>query len=194
MSVGNLAAVLRLVDLDSLRMVQEIAQKRNQVSEYDGGEIQRSAGTVIRPLVESVTNFVGVPSNRGTATVAHMGQNLDRNSEGMSARMLNDGGESVRVYQRKSSPRGPLVVFGYDYFDTEWTKRGHTTRPKLLEYEGLWGGGEEYAYEALNFADGKRNVQEIADAVSAEYGPVPVQLVEEYMKALEEIGVVAEVK
>jgi aminopeptidase YwaD len=194
MSEGNLPAVLRLVDLDSLRIVQEIAQKRKQVSEYDGGEIQRSEGTLIRPMVESVTNFVGVPFNRGVPTLAHMGQNLDRNSEGMSGRVLNDGGESVRVYQRKANPKGPLAVFGYDYFEAEWGKRGHTTRPKLLEYEGLWGGGEEYAYEVLNFADGKKNVQQIADAVSAEYGPVPVQLVDEYLKALQAIGVVAEVK
>jgi aminopeptidase YwaD len=194
MSEGNLPAVLRLIDLDSLRIVLEIARKRNQVSEYDGGEIQRSEGTLIRPLVESVTNFVGVPFNRGIPTLAHMGQNLDRNGEGMSLRAINDGGESVRRYQRKSSPKGPLAVFGYDYFEAEWSKRGHTTKPKLLEYEGLWGGGEEYAYEVLNFADGKRNVQQIRDAVSAEYGPVPLELVLEYLKALEEIGVVEEVK
>jgi hypothetical protein len=98
------------------------------------------------------------------------------------------------TYQRKTKPKGPIVVFGYDYFEAEWGKRGHTTKPKLLEYEGLWGGGEEYAYEVLNFADGKRNAQEIQDAVSAEYGPVPFELVVEYLKALEEIGVVESVK
>ena len=87
-----------------------------------------------------------------------------------------------------------MAVFGYDHFEAEWAKRGHATKPKLLEYEGLWGGGEEYAYEVLNFANGKRNAQEIGDAVSAEFGPVPLELVEEYLKALEEIGVLEEVK
>jgi hypothetical protein len=58
----------------------------------------------------------------------------------------------------------------------------------------LWGAGEEYAYEVLNFADGKRNVEEIRDAVSAEYGPVPLEMVVEYLKALEKIGVVEQVK
>ena len=77
---GNLQLFLRLLALDSLRIVVEIAQKRNQVSEYDGGEIQRSEGNLIRPMVESVTNFAGVPFNRGIPTLAHMGQNLDRNS------------------------------------------------------------------------------------------------------------------
>ena len=56
--------------------------------------------------------------------------------------------------------------------------------PKLLNYEGLWGAGEEYAYEVLNFADGKRSADEIRDAVSAEYGPVPLELVLEYLRAL----------
>jgi aminopeptidase YwaD len=93
-------------------------------------------------------------------------------------------------YRRRGEPKGPMAVFGFDYFEAEWAKRGHTTKPKLLEYEGLWGGGEEYAYEVLNFADGKRNAQEIRDAVSAEYGPVPLEMVVEYLKALEEIGIV----
>ena len=87
-----------------------------------------------------------------------------------------------------------MVVFGYDYFGAEWAKRGQTTKPRLLSYEGLWGVGEEYAYEVLNFADGKRNAQEIRDAVSAEYGPIPLAIVVEYLSALEKIGVVEEVK
>jgi aminopeptidase YwaD len=103
-------------------------------------------------------------------------------------------GDGALQFRRRATPKGPMAVFGFEYFDTEWAKRGHAMKPKLLQYEGLWGGGEEYAYEVLNFADGKRNAQEIRDAVSAEYGPVPLELVMEYLKALEEIGVVEEVK
>ncbi|HWY08737.1 MAG TPA: M28 family peptidase [Candidatus Acidoferrales bacterium] len=186
----NVEEALRLVRLDIARLVIEIAWKRTQVSAYDGGEIQRFAGTQLRPLVKSVTNFVGVQFERGTPTLAQIGQNLDRNGEGMSLRALNDGGESARRYRRKSNPKGPMAVFGFDYFDVEWAKRGHMTKPKLLEYQGLWGAGEEYAYEVLNFAHENRNAQEIDDAVSAEYGPVPLEMVEEYLRALEEIGVV----
>ncbi len=96
-------------------------------------------------------------------------------------------------FKRKEDPKGPLVVFGYDYF-AEHAKAAGVVTPKLLSYEGLWGGGEEYAYEVLNFADGKRNAQEIRDAVSAEYGPVPLEMVVEYLKALEKIGVVEQMK
>jgi len=97
------------------------------------------------------------------------------------------------VYKRKAEPKGPLVVFGYDYF-ADHAKAAGVATPKLLSYEGLWGSGEEYAYEALNFADGKRNAQKIRDAVAAEYGPVPFEAVAEYFQALEKIGVVERVK
>ena len=92
-------------------------------------------------------------------------------------------------YRRRESPKGPLAVFGYDYF-TDHAKAAGIAEPKLLSYEGLWGSGEEYAYEVLNFADGKRTAQEIRDAASAEYGPVPLDLVVEYLRALEKIGLV----
>jgi aminopeptidase YwaD len=102
-------------------------------------------------------------------------------------------GFGVAVFRRGANPKGPLAVFGYDYF-ADHAKASGVVTPKLLSYEGLWGAGEEYAYEVLNFADGKRNAQEIRDAVSAEYGPVPLELVGEYLKALEKIGIVSEVK
>ena len=96
-------------------------------------------------------------------------------------------GGTIR-FHRKPEPKGPLAVFGYDYF-ADHAKSTGVAMPKLLSYEGLWGSGEEYAYEVLNFANGKRNAQEIRDAVSAEYGPVPLELVVEYLKALEKVGV-----
>jgi hypothetical protein len=103
-------------------------------------------------------------------------------------------GDGALQFRRRAMPKGPMAVFGFDYFEAERVKRGHPTKPKLLEFEGLWGGGEEYAYEVLNFADGKRNAQEIRDAVSVEFGPVPLELVVEYLKALEEIGVVEKIE
>lgn len=102
-------------------------------------------------------------------------------------------GDGLLKLKRRAEPKGPLAVFGYDYF-ADHAKAAGVATPKLLAYEGRWGSGEEYAYEVLNFADGKRNAQEIRDAVSAEYGPVPLGLVVEYLKALERIGVVEEAK
>jgi hypothetical protein len=118
---------------------------------------------------------------------------MDGTLNPMKALTLSPTGDGTIRFQRKGEPRGPLAVFGYDYF-TDHAKAAGVATPKLLSYEGLWGGGEEYAYEVLNFAEGKRNAQEIRDAVSAEYGPVPLEMVVEYLKALEKIGIVETVK
>jgi hypothetical protein len=101
-------------------------------------------------------------------------------------------GDGLLVFQRNPQPKGPLAVFGYDYFEDHLKTAGIAT-PKLLSYQGRWGGGQEYAYETLNFLDGKRNAQQVRDAVSAEYGPIPLQFVMEYLGALERIGVIARV-
>ena len=103
-------------------------------------------------------------------------------------------GEGLLKFARNPSLKGPMEVFGSNYLEDERAKRGLSTKPKLLDYTGLWGSGEEYAYEVLNFADGKRNAQQIRDAVSAEYGPVPLEMVVEYLKALESAGVVERAK
>src|SRR3984893_7246332 len=49
---------------------------------------------------------------------------------------------------------------------------------------------ELYAYEIVNFVDGKRTVGEIRDKVSAEYGPLAVDLVDDYLKACQEAGLI----
>ena len=112
--------------------------------------------------------------------------------EDLARKEITPAGGQPR-WKRTKEPKGPLTVFGYDYF-ADHAKADRIATPKLLSYEGLWAGSEEYAYEVLNFADGKRNAQEIRDAVSAEYGPVPLELVIEYLEALEKIGLTEQVK
>jgi aminopeptidase YwaD len=50
--------------------------------------------------------------------------------------------------------------------------------------------GALYAYEIVNFVDGKRSVGEIRDAVAAEFGPIPLDVVADYLKACEEAKIV----
>ncbi len=47
-----------------------------------------------------------------------------------------------------------------------------------------------YAYEVVNFVNGRRSVGEIRDAVSAEYGPLPIELVSDYLDACAEAHVI----
>jgi len=50
--------------------------------------------------------------------------------------------------------------------------------------------GELYAYEIVNFVDGKRTVGEIRDAAAAEYGSLPVNLVFDYLQSCAEARVI----
>jgi hypothetical protein len=96
-------------------------------------------------------------------------------------------GGAAHVFQRRREPRGPTAVFGYDYL-LDHAKTG--SAPGLLSYQGEWGSGEEYAYEALNLVDGKRDAQAICDVLSAEYGPVPPELVSQYLRSLQGAGLI----
>jgi len=101
-------------------------------------------------------------------------------------------GDGLLVFRRIATLRGPLSVFGYDYFD-DHVKHAGLPRPKLLDVEGPRAGGGYYAYEARNFADGHHTAQQITNELSAEFGEVSVVIVVEYLKALEAIGVVERV-
>jgi len=92
-------------------------------------------------------------------------------------------------YRRHAQPRGPLAVFGYDLLEDRAREAG-VDLPALLRYRGEWGSGPEYAYEALNLADGKRSVSDITRVLSAQYGPVPDALVGAYLATLQRLGLV----
>ncbi len=132
--------------------------------------------------------FIGAATGVALANDARIGT-----ATATSAAALAPGpdsrGEGRLVFRRKREPRGAMHGFNYDWFDDHASKIG-LARPKLLDFETRLGDGNTYAYEVLNFADGKHDAQQITNAVSAEFGPVPLELVLEYLKAQARIGVV----
>ncbi len=97
------------------------------------------------------------------------------------------------VFVRNANPKGPMSGFGYDYF-VDKLGAENSRRVRLLQFAGSRGSGADYAYEVLNSVDGERSAGLIAEAVSAVYGPVPIEMVVEYLHALESIGVIREKK
>ena len=91
------------------------------------------------------------------------------------------------VYRRAAEPKGPMDGFGYSYFRDRTEKAG-IAAPALLRREPLWSEAS-YGYEALNLVDGRRTVKQIRDDLSAIYGPVPIEEVEEYLDVLRRIKV-----
>jgi hypothetical protein len=98
-----------------------------------------------------------------------------------------------RGFRRRAELKGPMGAFGYDYFTDHYGAEKEAA-VRLLQYRGSRGSGSDYAYEVLNLADGRRTAQEIRDAVSATYGPIPLEFVVEYLRALESIRVTETVK
>jgi len=92
------------------------------------------------------------------------------------------------VYARAKEPKGPMSGMGYSYLEEQLNQKG-LTRPRLLGTVTTWGSGGELAYEALNLVDGRRTAHDIRDDLSAIYGPVPLEVVQEYLDVLVEIGI-----
>ena len=140
-----------------------------------------------RRLVESMSRFFVVPE---TVLERSFGFLDDLEALiGEEAPLDDDSPAGGVIYARNPNLKGPLATFGYDYLE-DHAGRTKVAALRLTSYEGQRGGGGDYTYEALNLVDGSRSVSQIRDDLSAIYGPVPVAMVEEYLRLLESVGVV----
>ena len=173
--------------------LQRLAQTLERQSSLSEEQAMLLAGFRIwyeRGVFESMQRFFEIPSSL---------QRQYAEFETMLRRILRFNGEfpgtvtsHPTVYRRNPAIKGPLTTFGYDFL-RDRLGRANVARLKLLTHRGKWGSGGEYAYEVLNFVDGRRSVAQIGKMVSAVYGPIPVEWVDDYLQALESIGVVQKV-
>jgi hypothetical protein len=90
----------------------------------------------------------------------------------------------TRVPVRNSSIRGPLAPDG-DWIAEKVGRSGVPARISQMP------AAEDMTYEIVNFMDGQRTVSEIRDAVSAEFEPVELGVVAEYIDLLARAGAVS---
>ncbi|WP_417450750.1 M28 family peptidase [Kordiimonas sp.] len=88
------------------------------------------------------------------------------------------------VYRRNPALKGTMNGFGYSYL-TDKLGADEVSALALLKADN----GRAISYEALNYVDGRRSVGEIHTMLVAEFGPTARTAVEEYLAALENIGV-----
>ena len=93
------------------------------------------------------------------------------------------------VYERNPAVEGPMHAFGYSYIEDK-LGADKLDSLRLPKHSTESGGGGMFAYEALNFVDGERNVSDIRDWLVAQLGDVPLEHVAEYLAALESIDVI----
>jgi aminopeptidase YwaD len=173
------------MESSTLRRAARMLDRRAALSAADGAALTRAFISQQHEAFESIATFAPIPDSVRNAATAFF-QRLEAVT-GRPETAAAPSGAGAVVFTRNAAVSGPMVVFGYDYL-ADHTK-GHAA-PRLLDYQGLRGNGEEYGYEVLNFVDGKRTTREIRDAVSSEYGPIDVELVSEYLRALESAGVI----
>jgi hypothetical protein len=140
--------------------------------QYERNIIKSQSGfTQVTPILQTeFTNFI---------------DNLERTiGKGLPLKSTNQ-----QIYKRNEKIKGPMSVFGYDYFEDHYGQE-KSKNIKAFRYSGLWGSGSEYTYEILNMVDGKRSASEIRNAVSAEFGPIAQEIVDEFLIALAEINVI----
>lgn len=187
MGARDVDEVQRVVEAGALHRAARTLERTSGIQEADAANARRFHHAYERSLLTSIdalaprTQRQRLGSERFLSAIEML---IGKGGDPAPA-----SGEGSIVFARNAKPLGPMSGFGYDYL------AGHlgSTRAsnlKLLRYTGLRGSGGEYAYEVLNLVDGRRTVADIRNDASAIYGPVPLDAVLEYLRALEQIKVI----
>jgi len=184
-------AVRPLLRAATLRRLGTLVERRASVPADEAAALTRFWSWYERELHASLARFVG--GNGASAGAAPLDAETERflaDCERLAGGVLAaapSSGDGALVFHRQPAPKGPMSVFGYDYLEAHLGKEKHDALA-LLAVQPTRGGGD-YDYEALNLVDGRRSAQEIRDALTAIYGPVPLDAVVEYLRALETVGI-----
>ena len=186
---ANAQALWQTVRVRSLRRAATMLERRAGLSAADAAALVRFQRWYERGMADSLARFAPVPPALRAEADAHLAL-LDRVWGGVPAPLPAAVGPGAVVYSRNPAVKGTVSAFGYEYLDDHYPKASEL---KLPGFTGARGGGGDYAYEVLNLVDGQRTAADIRDAVSAIYGPVPLDLVVEYLGALREAGLLEDI-
>lgn len=180
------ATIWETVATRTLDRTSTLMQRRLEVDSASAAALTRFHWDAERRRLASFSRFFAAP--REVVARAEQFQNSLELMTGRAVPAPAVAGPGAAVY-RRTEIQGPMSAFAYDYLNDHYGAE-RAGQLRLLRHQGLWGGGGEYAYELLNFVDGRRTAAEIRDALTAVYGPVPLESVLEFLAALESIGVV----
>lgn len=181
----DVPAVLKLLQRNALQRSAELIERRASLAAIDVAASTRVHFALERRKVHSVEPFAAMSESDHANAVTYL--------DALQALLVTPEPKTFverneTVYERNTDIEGPMHAFGYSYLDD---KLGASVAAKLrlASHSTPRGDGEMFAYEALNFVDGKRTVSDIRDWLVAELGDVPLEYVAEYLQALESIGV-----
>jgi hypothetical protein len=164
----------------ALRRAATLAERRAELSAEEAANLTRFAVASERAIFDSMQRLLETP--------ASLRAEADRwftDFERLVGQPPLPGPDRRRgaIYRRNPAHPGTAEGFGYDWL-TAHLGAEKVEALRLPQHHGGRRDGGDYAYEALNLVDGRRSALEIRDALSAIYGPVPLDVVEEYLEAL----------
>jgi hypothetical protein len=186
MSEGDVPAVLELLKRNALDRGGEHLARRAGLPALDAAASTEVHFEVERRKIESIAAFAPL-SDVQRSSALHFLEELQKLFVMPVPAIYVPRDETV--YERNPAIEGPMHAFGYSYLEDK-LGADRLAELRLPQHSTEFGTGGMFAYEALNFVDGKRSVSDIRDWLVAELGDVPLDYVVEYLSALESIGVI----
>jgi len=199
-AVGRMAHVFE----GALRLVDDPHTEAG-VAWYEARNLMDQALQRERATLHSLVELTGGPANANAeepkalaGQVAGFQQTIDararlRGAKGNEPSAPWAGDPTAKRVPKRVGEFGPLTYQNDNVLLARLGKERYV-KIKLINSEAtqmlnVRDQSELYAYEIVNFVNGRRSVGEIRDAVSAEYGPLPPSLVADYLDACVEAGV-----
>jgi aminopeptidase YwaD len=182
----DLPLLIDLMKRQVLKRSSQMLQYSDELSLEEGENMKHYFWVHEIERFSSILPYANLPSNL-KFDYSEFIENLKR-TLGQGKKLILTHDKASVVYKRNSDVKGPMSVFGYDYFIDHFDSE--EKRPELFSFKGERGSGGEYAYEALNFVNGKNDILEIRNLLSSEFGPIPIEFVVEYLEAMSTINVI----
>lgn len=184
---GDIPGMLALMKHGMLDRAATLQARMELVDPQDASAMAAIHRDYERRAILSLADFAGAAEEAVAEGIAFL--NVLEDTAPAPEPAYADTGEYDTVYARNPDIKGTMSAFGYSYL----ADKGAGIDPAMLRlgaHPNLWGESGGYTYEALNLVNGQRSVREIRDWLMAEFGPVPVQAVADYLAALAGIGVI----
>lgn len=188
MSDDHVPAVLEMLERNALVRSGDLLQRRAALDGADQIAVSDIHFTVERRKVHSVESFATLTEDDHIAAMGFLAE-LQKLVAVPQIAGIGGMNRNDTVYERNADVEGPMGAFGYSYLEDKYGSDA-LGGLRMRRYEGRYGSAGQYAYETLNFVDGRRTVSDIRDWLTTELGPVPLEHVEEYLSALESIDVI----
>jgi hypothetical protein len=186
MSEADVPAVLELLKRNAMERGAARLARRAVLPALDAAASTEVHFEVERRKVESISAFATVTDVQRDSALRYL-EELQKLFVMPVPAIFVPRNETV--YERNPAVEGPMHAFGYSYIEDK-LGADKLDSLRLPKHSTESGGGGMFAYEALNFVDGERNVSDIRDWLVAQLGDVPLEYVAEYLAALESIDVI----